>query len=92
MASGGQDGMVILWDYMGDRCLYSTVDLNVFQGMHVGLGLGPMSTYMTEQYEAADWWDPEGDFKPLHQLNPVRLDYIAARCDLADSTVLDVLL
>ncbi|MCA8883931.1 MAG: bifunctional 2-polyprenyl-6-hydroxyphenol methylase/3-demethylubiquinol 3-O-methyltransferase UbiG [Rhodobacteraceae bacterium] len=25
---------------------------------------------------AADWWDPEGKFKPLHMLNPCRLDYI----------------
>ncbi len=27
---------------------------------------------------AAEWWDPEGKFKPLHMLNPCRLDYI---CD-----------
>jgi 2-polyprenyl-6-hydroxyphenyl methylase/3-demethylubiquinone-9 3-methyltransferase len=25
---------------------------------------------------AADWWDPDGKFKPLHMLNPCRLDYI----------------
>ena len=25
---------------------------------------------------AADWWDPEGDVKPLHKFNPVRLAYI----------------
>ena len=25
---------------------------------------------------AADWWNPAGKFKPLHMLNPVRLDYI----------------
>ncbi|MBR9727222.1 bifunctional 2-polyprenyl-6-hydroxyphenol methylase/3-demethylubiquinol 3-O-methyltransferase UbiG [Shewanella intestini] len=25
---------------------------------------------------AESWWDPEGDFKPLHQLNPLRLNYI----------------
>ena len=25
---------------------------------------------------AAEWWDPEGKFKPLHMMNPVRLDYI----------------
>jgi len=27
---------------------------------------------------AAEWWDPSGKFKPLHKLNPVRLDYIRA--------------
>ena len=25
---------------------------------------------------AAEWWDPSGKFKPLHMLNPTRLDYI----------------
>lgn len=25
---------------------------------------------------ASRWWDPAGDFKPLHQINPLRLDYI----------------
>ena len=25
---------------------------------------------------AADWWDPKGKFRPLHMLNPTRLDYI----------------
>lgn len=25
---------------------------------------------------AAEWWDPSGKFKPLHMMNPVRLDYV----------------
>ena len=28
---------------------------------------------------AAEWWDPSGKFKPLHMLNPCRLDYITAQ-------------
>ena len=28
---------------------------------------------------AAEWWDPEGKFRPLHMLNPCRLDYITAQ-------------
>lgn len=28
---------------------------------------------------AADWWDPTGKFKPLHLMNPCRLDYITAQ-------------
>ena len=28
---------------------------------------------------AAEWWDPHGKFKPLHMLNPCRLDYIVAQ-------------
>ena len=37
------------------------------------------------------WWDPTSEFKPLHDINPLRLDYIAARCGgLRDKRVLDV--
>lgn len=28
---------------------------------------------------AAEWWDPSGKFKPLHMMNPVRLDYITSQ-------------
>ena len=28
---------------------------------------------------AAEWWDTEGKFKPLHMLNPCRLDYIVSQ-------------
>lgn len=36
------------------------------------------------------WWDPNGEFRPLHDLNPARLDYIEARAGLAGRLVLDV--
>jgi 2-polyprenyl-6-hydroxyphenyl methylase/3-demethylubiquinone-9 3-methyltransferase len=39
---------------------------------------------------AARWWDPDGDFKPLHDINGPRVEYIAARARLADETILDV--
>jgi 2-polyprenyl-6-hydroxyphenyl methylase/3-demethylubiquinone-9 3-methyltransferase len=39
---------------------------------------------------AARWWDPTGDFRPLHEINPLRLDYIRQRVSLACSKVLDV--
>jgi len=39
---------------------------------------------------AHEFWDPRGAFKPLHALNPVRLEYVAARASLAGSRVLDV--
>jgi len=31
------------------------------------------------QAMATEWWDPEGKFKPLHMLNPCRLDYITSQ-------------
>jgi 2-polyprenyl-6-hydroxyphenyl methylase/3-demethylubiquinone-9 3-methyltransferase len=39
---------------------------------------------------APRWWDPDGEFRPLHDLNPARLDYIEARAGLAGRQVLDV--
>ena len=36
------------------------------------------------------WWDPEGPFKPLHMLNPVRTDFIKNRIDLKNKTLIDV--
>jgi 2-polyprenyl-6-hydroxyphenyl methylase/3-demethylubiquinone-9 3-methyltransferase len=39
---------------------------------------------------AARFWDSHGDFRPLHLLNPVRLQFIAARTALAGHRVLDV--
>jgi 2-polyprenyl-6-hydroxyphenyl methylase/3-demethylubiquinone-9 3-methyltransferase len=36
------------------------------------------------------WWDPNGPQRPLHELNPARLGYIAERCKLRGARVLDV--
>jgi 2-polyprenyl-6-hydroxyphenyl methylase/3-demethylubiquinone-9 3-methyltransferase len=39
---------------------------------------------------ARSWWDPNSEFKPLHEINPLRLDYIAQRATLNHARVLDV--
>lgn len=40
---------------------------------------------------ASRWWDLEGEFKPLHQINPLRLDYVMAKAGgLFGKKVLDV--
>jgi len=36
------------------------------------------------------WWDPEGEFRPLHEINPLRLAWIETHLPLAGRTVLDV--
>src|SRR5919112_3734469 len=36
------------------------------------------------------WWDPEGEFRPLHEINPLRLEWIDSRAGLAGKKVLDV--
>lgn len=39
---------------------------------------------------AHKWWDKESEFKPLHDINPLRLDFIEQHCALQDKKVLDV--
>jgi 2-polyprenyl-6-hydroxyphenyl methylase/3-demethylubiquinone-9 3-methyltransferase len=36
------------------------------------------------------WWDPQGEFRPLHEINPLRLAWIEGLAPLAGKTVLDV--
>ena len=36
------------------------------------------------------WWDTESEFKPLHQINPLRLNWIDGLCGLQGKTTLDV--
>ena len=39
---------------------------------------------------ASRWWDPESELKPLHQINPLRLDYIEQRAGIEGRTCVDV--
>lgn len=39
---------------------------------------------------AYHWWDREGEFKSLHDINPLRLEYIHTNCALAGKRILDV--
>ena len=39
---------------------------------------------------AGRWWDPDGESRPLHDLNPVRLAYIAERTALRGARAHDV--
>ena len=39
---------------------------------------------------ARTWWDEDGDFKPLHAINPLRLGYIQEHVELTGNAVLDV--
>ncbi len=32
---------------------------------------------------AARWWDPDSEFKPLHDINPLRMNYISQHVNLA---------
>jgi len=39
---------------------------------------------------AARWWDPTSEFRPLHEINPLRLEWIDKRARLSGKRVLDV--
>ncbi|MCG6866028.1 MAG: bifunctional 2-polyprenyl-6-hydroxyphenol methylase/3-demethylubiquinol 3-O-methyltransferase UbiG [Thiogranum sp.] len=39
---------------------------------------------------ASRWWDPHSEFKPLHDINPLRLDYIHRKAPLAGRAAIDV--
>ena len=39
---------------------------------------------------AAKWWDPNSEFRPLHEINPLRLEWIDSLASLNGKTVLDV--
>ena len=39
---------------------------------------------------ASRWWDPDGEFRPLHEINPLRLDYIRQRVSLSDTRIIDI--
>lgn len=36
------------------------------------------------------WWDPESEFRPLHEINPLRLNWIDSHANLAGKNVLDI--
>lgn len=36
------------------------------------------------------WWDPDSEFRPLHQINPLRLDWIDQQAQIAGKKVVDV--
>ena len=39
---------------------------------------------------ASRWWDPDSEFRPLHEINPLRLNYIDERVGLAGKRVIDI--
>lgn len=39
---------------------------------------------------ASRWWDPDGEFRPLHEINPLRLDWIRQHVDLSGANIVDI--
>ena len=55
---------------------------------------GPLNADPAELAKFSDlahrWWDPESEFRPLHQINPLRLDWIQSLSPLAGQQVIDI--
>ena len=51
-----------------------------------------MSAKELRKFESAahDWWNPQGNFRTLHDLTPLRIDYIKSRAQIDKKRVLDV--
>jgi len=39
---------------------------------------------------ASRWWDPDGEFRSLHEINPLRLDWVRQHAQLSGTTVVDI--
>src|SRR5450830_1710661 len=50
------------------------------------------STQIQQKFSelAHRWWDPTSEFRPLHEINPLRLEWINQRIPLAGKNVIDV--
>ncbi|QDP01114.1 bifunctional 2-polyprenyl-6-hydroxyphenol methylase/3-demethylubiquinol 3-O-methyltransferase UbiG [Thalassotalea sp. PS06] len=58
--------------------------------MSQGVNVNPEEIEKFEKV-ASQWWDTEGDFKPLHQINPLRLSFVQSHCgSLFDLNAIDV--
>lgn len=55
--------------------------------MHGNVDTGEIAKF---EALAQRWWDPKGEFRPLHELNPLRLAFIEEHVALASRAVLDV--
>lgn len=54
------------------------MDKQALKGEATGASLDPAEVAKFEAM-AAEWWDPHGKFRPLHRMNPVRLEFAASR-------------
>ncbi len=57
--------------------------------MNATANIDPAEVSKFEQL-ASRWWDQNSEFKPLHEINPLRLDYIDRRATLAGKKVADI--
>lgn len=69
----------------GKHCL--TFYLMGFKHMNDNVDSDEIAKFATLAHH---WWDPSGDLKTLHQINPLRVEYIKKNVDLESRSVLDI--
>jgi 2-polyprenyl-6-hydroxyphenyl methylase/3-demethylubiquinone-9 3-methyltransferase len=68
----------------------STLNHSLAQEFDAKLGTHDPAEIARFERIAQQWWDERGEFRALHTMNPVRLDYIERRVQLSGKRVLDV--
>ena len=56
-----------------------------------GINADPLELEKFSQL-AHRWWDPNSEFKPLHEINPLRLNYISQQVNLAEKKGIKLLI
>jgi len=57
------------------------------EAVHVNADPGELAKFSEHAHR---WWDPDSEFRPLHELNPLRLDWINSVVPLAGKRVADI--
>lgn len=57
--------------------------------MNIRTNIDPLEIAKFSEH-ASHWWDKSGEFKPLHEINPLRLAYINQKVPLTGKTVIDI--
>jgi 2-polyprenyl-6-hydroxyphenyl methylase/3-demethylubiquinone-9 3-methyltransferase len=64
-----------------------TPDASPHSSPHANVSAGEIAHF---DKLASRWWDPDGESRPLHDLNPVRTAYVASQLDLRQARVADI--
>jgi 2-polyprenyl-6-hydroxyphenyl methylase/3-demethylubiquinone-9 3-methyltransferase len=60
-----------------------------FSSYHLCMNADPLELQKFSDL-AHRWWDPTSEFRPLHEINPLRLEWINAHAPLAGKTIVDI--
>ena len=65
--------------------IYNNIDNNIDNNLNVD-----QQEINQFSQHASTWWDENGNFKTLHQINPIRLNYVESKINLKNKKLLDI--